>query len=438
MKHGFEPMSVDRFEREIRQLYISQAEVDTVVGLLQARGLVQRLEPTNSLALVLLRPELLNQYASSIIQAARTHPQGIGAILERDVLNGNLPLVGFQRPQISEEKPVIESTAELLVRHDLCFREMGLLVFPSQINVTRPAPPDTHPRSEVTYEFSGGLEAIYASLVVRLSYTGEFQREVQWKYAAEFSKTGHRLGFAMCETAEGTAELEVYFYPEVSELDRVIFTRFITDHLRAKGIDIHERIRLYCRCGEEVENRNPIEACVRAGKLHIPCQYCGASIIIPRSIEERYRSDRSYLERQRELAQTVEQRTEREVQGFQADRKQYTEQKQGTAVYVLHFSDFHLESSSQVQTYRTQLESDLAKELKVSRLMYLAVSGDIANYSSKEEYEAAFELIDGLVKRFGLDPNRVIIAPGNHDVNWELSKQAYEFTYKPTRRETPC
>ena len=127
-----------------------------------------------------------------------------------------------------------------------------------------------------------------------------------------------------------------------------------------------------------------------------------------------------------------------EVQGFQADRKQYTEQKQGTAVYVLHLSDFHLESSSQVQTYRTQLESDLVKDLKVSRLMYLAVSGDIANYSSKEEYEAAFELIDGLVKRFGLDPNRVIIAPGNHDVNWELSKQAYEFTYKTTGAKHPA
>ena len=81
----------------------------------------------------------------------------------------------------------------------------------------------------------------------------------------------------MRELAEGEALLEVYFYPEVSEFDRVNFTSFITNHLRAKGVDIHERIRLYCRCGEEVENRNAIEAHVRAGKLDIPCQYCGAS-----------------------------------------------------------------------------------------------------------------------------------------------------------------
>ena len=34
---------------------------------------------------------------------------------------------------------------------------------------------------------------------------------------------------------------------------------------------------------------------------------------------------------------------------------------------------------------RTQLETDLLRELKIKRLAYLVISGDIANRSTKEE-----------------------------------------------------
>jgi hypothetical protein len=102
-----------------------------------------------------------------------------------------------------------------------------------------------HPPTEVTYRFSGGVEAIYASLVVRLSHTDYFQREEMWKYAIQFSRHGHQLGFAMREVEEGTCELDIYFSPDVSEFDRVTFIRFITDHLHTKGIDIQEHILLF-------------------------------------------------------------------------------------------------------------------------------------------------------------------------------------------------
>jgi small GTP-binding protein len=161
----------------------SQAELDTVVQLLQSRGLVHRLEPRPGAAWVLLKPERINQYGASIIQAARNHKDGIGAVPERDVLTGSIAFTGFERLPQAEETLVLDGTTELLIRHDLGFREMGYLVFPSQINVTRPAPAEEHPRTEVAYRFSGSIETIYASLVVRLSYTDHFRREDQWKYA---------------------------------------------------------------------------------------------------------------------------------------------------------------------------------------------------------------------------------------------------------------
>jgi len=426
-------ISLEDIRRKVYERCIERgatlAETDTVVDLLQARGLVHRLTPTPKLTLVLLRPELINQYASSIIHAARKHPLGIGSVPEREVVCAELPFIGFERLEAGEEKIVLESTVELLIRHDLCFREMGLLVFPSQINVTRPAPIEEHPRTEVTYEFSGSIEAIYASLVVRLSYTEYFKREDQWKYAVEFSRDGHRLGFAMQQVEEGTGELEVYFYPGVSEFDRVTFIRFITDHLRSKGIDIEERIRLYCRCGEEVKNRDAVEARVQAGKLDIPCQYCGAAVIIPSSIEEIYHGDRSYVQKQQQLVEAVERRTAREVVAFKNDQWQYTKEKDHR-LHILHLSDIHLGTPEEARKYRAQLETDLKLELKVHRLEYLVISGDVANCSTAEEYDAAFELVDGLVKRFGLDVSRVVVVPGNHDLNWDLAEEAYPFVSK--------
>ncbi|MGA9099703.1 MAG: hypothetical protein WB392_12315, partial [Methanotrichaceae archaeon] len=253
---------------------VSKSEIDTVVSLLQSRGLIQRLDPRPGCSLVLTRPELINQYASSIIQAARNHPLGIGSVSERNVLIGDIPFFGFDRLSRSQEAIVLEGTTEILIRHDLCFREMGLFVFPSQINITRPAPQKTRPRTEVAYRFSGSIETIYASLVVRLTYTDYFHREDQWKYAAEFSRDGERLGFSMNQIEEGTGELEIYFNEGINEFDRVTFIRFITDHLRSKGIDIQEEIRLYCpKCGKEVKNKEAIEARIKDNFLDIPCQY---------------------------------------------------------------------------------------------------------------------------------------------------------------------
>ncbi|MCP4696609.1 MAG: hypothetical protein GY862_07145 [Gammaproteobacteria bacterium] len=141
-------------------LKATRAEIDMVIGLLQSRGLVHRLKPVQGSALVLLKPELINQYASSVIQAARNDPLEIGTVSERDILVANLPLTGFERLEAGEEKCILESTGELLIKRDLCFREMGFLVFPSQINRTRPDFDEKYPPVEVTYRFSGGIETI--------------------------------------------------------------------------------------------------------------------------------------------------------------------------------------------------------------------------------------------------------------------------------------
>lgn len=99
-------------------------------------------------------------------------------------------------------------------------------------------------------------------------------------------------------------------------------------------------------------------------------------------------------------------------------------------IHILHLSDIHLGSNDKVELYLSQLTADLKQELKINKLDYTVISGDIADYSTSEEYEAAFNLISGLFNNFDLDSSRLVVVPGNHDLNWKLSKRGYLFKHK--------
>ena len=51
----------------------------------------------------------------------------------------------------------------------------------------------------------------------------------------------------------------------------------------------------------------------------------------------------------------------------------------------------------------------------------VVLSGDIAERSLRSEYDQATAFIEGVCAEIGLDAERVVVVPGNHDVNWDLS-----------------
>jgi len=53
---------------------------------------------------------------------------------------------------------------------------------------------------------------------------------------------------------------------------------------------------------------------------------------------------------------------------------------------------------------------------------FVAITGDIAEWSIATEYEAASTFLNGIISELELSPHQVIIVPGNHDVNWKLCK----------------
>jgi hypothetical protein len=88
--------------------------------------------------LVLLQPEVLDSYASSIIFAAKDEPDGMGSVAEDSVRLGRFKIPTDKRIQdADQEKLLLIATIEDLIKHEIALREPAsdgqLLVFPSQL-----------------------------------------------------------------------------------------------------------------------------------------------------------------------------------------------------------------------------------------------------------------------------------------------------------------
>ncbi|NEO82061.1 HEAT repeat domain-containing protein [Moorena sp. SIO4G3] len=95
-------------------------------------------------------------------------------------------------------------------------------------------------------------------------------------------------------------------------------------------------------------------------------------------------------------------------------------------MYILHLSDLHITTPEQATLWSNQLAQDLIQDLQIPNLDALILSGDIANYSTPDEYQAAQQFIENLRQDFPLDSKQIVLVPGNHDLNWKLAEDAYD------------
>jgi hypothetical protein len=100
----------------------AQAEFAAALNRLEGRGLIRHLRFGD---FVLLRPEILDGYASSLVQAAKDEPDGLGIVSEDDALAGRFEIPASERIKAEQqEKLVLIATVEELLRHEVALKEV--------------------------------------------------------------------------------------------------------------------------------------------------------------------------------------------------------------------------------------------------------------------------------------------------------------------------
>jgi len=196
-----------------------------------------------------------------------------------------------------DEEILLRAIVQLCIDQSLCIREEtqhGVqLVFPSQFNREMPNIPE-YPNIFITYRFSGQLEAIYTTLVVRLNYSDWFIKKDLWKNAAEFLPliNKKRVGFKMEKIGEGRGEIKVFFDSGVSDETRVIFVKYIHEHLIKRAVDVEREREYVCpKCNYPVYDREVIKRRLQSDRKYIFCQDCDAKIELIDIVEQKFATD---------------------------------------------------------------------------------------------------------------------------------------------------
>ena len=260
-----------------------QASFKTCIGRVESRGLIRRLHFGD---LVLLQPELLDAYASAMVQAAKEEPDGLGFIREDDALEGRFRLPEQERiTDRGQEKLLLIATVEELLRHEIALkattdREVDL-VFPSQFTRERPDAPDI-PGKQAIFTFEGPLYSIYATLAVRLSHSALFRRQAMWQNAASYVSTaGGTCGIHLRELEEGRGELALFFDERAGAGARAQFETYVAEHLQLRALPgtlTRRQIRACSNC-DFVLPEDLIERRVKRGATTIQCPACEESVI---------------------------------------------------------------------------------------------------------------------------------------------------------------
>ncbi len=230
------------------------------VARLESRGLLRRLSFGD---LVLLRPELLDSYAASLVAAAKKAPDGLGSIGEEDARAGRFAIDSELKVYPpGEEELLLIATVEDLLSHEIALREVAdggaCLVFPSEL-MREGAQVLEQQDKIVVFRFEGALLNVYATLAVRLSGSGLFRRTGMWRNAVTFEATvGGSCGLALVEIDEARGELSIFFGRETSEAVRVQFEGYVRTHLDRRALPGSvSRTRVF-RC-ETCTNAPPID-----------------------------------------------------------------------------------------------------------------------------------------------------------------------------------
>ena len=131
------------------------------------------------------------------------------------------------------------------------------------------------------FTFEGPIANVYATLCVRISHSGLFERRGIWKNAATYSAgDGGCCGIAMQELEEGKAELSLFFDEHATDESRAQFEEFVFTHLQRRALPntiVRRRVFTCLECGTTLTDMQ-VRRRRERGLDWIECSVCGANV----------------------------------------------------------------------------------------------------------------------------------------------------------------
>jgi 3',5'-cyclic AMP phosphodiesterase CpdA len=113
-------------------------------------------------------------------------------------------------------------------------------------------------------------------------------------------------------------------------------------------------------------------------------------------------------------------------------------------VTLLHISDTQFGPHHRFPLGANSLADGLVRDVKVltdqqrvPRPDVVVHSGDLTEYAKEEEFEAAHRFADTLLSGLELGPERFVVVPGNHDINYTLSRAYFRKCSRKGEKPVP-
>ncbi|HLG17661.1 MAG TPA: metallophosphoesterase [Blastocatellia bacterium] len=426
-------------EAEIREENpgdFDSAAVNTVVEQLALQGVIADTRLGSGQRALVLQIGHIESYAGSLILAAQNNPHGVPAVeLSAALAARSLPGINAaERLHPFQERIVMECVVELLLDRGICLKHEGLLLFPALFPAA-PAQQSAEAAHTVSlyYDFSGAIDNIYSSLVVRLAVSERFGRIRLWRDRAEYEKPEEGVcGVRKVARRSGLAHLDLLFGEETSSETRDLFTVFVEDHLRKEGVEIREVLGMVCGKCQYSFDEALVRKRIDSNFSDMVCPTCEARLPISQGAKKAREANPALQREMVALKTVIERRTRNEVAEAKrviADVKPRDE----ATIRILHLSDLHFNADDDAEVKLQPLVADLRDPeggLGFERLDYLVVSGDLTNHGDAREFDPVYSFLSGLIERMKLSAERCVIVPGNHDLSWE--REVYE--WKPKRK----
>lgn len=398
---------------------LDEGAVNMVVTQLSLQGVIAETRLADATRALVLQISEIERYAGALLLKAGNNASGIPAIDELDVVGASdLPgIPSAERLSRAQERIVIEAVCQILLQNGLCIRHEGTLVFPGKLTTQTEEPlPDSFKALFEKVYFSSAIENIYATLLASLVNSRQFGQIRPWPGRVEFAgRNNSTFGVSCIPAGEGRARLIAFASKNAPRDDCKLFSSYINEHFSRMGVEIDESLDLTCdACGDVILDKT-IRSRKASGFNFVHCS-CGRRFELGQFVEDG--PDIDYKVAASRIRYMATQHAV-EVSEKTSHVLAVAQPKAGSIRSILHLSDLHISGATDVDVHLVPLMLDLESQ-NIKSIDYLVISGDVVNSASESEYAKAHEFISALIGRLNLSAQRVIIAPGNHDVDWSV------------------